>query len=113
MMSLGKITEPPGLTDDVDEPMGGLQVPISKGLGEFDPDIIDWMRRDPNYCLKIQKTFESLLTDPNTLTVTVDGLHESNRRKLVHKLCDRYNLKREVNPKKGEMYVTRAEYSVK
>ena len=46
-----------------DEFIEQLQPEIKPTLNSFDSDIIEWMKKDPKYCLKVQQMLDTFIAD--------------------------------------------------
>lgn len=49
---------------DLTNPASGLNPSDAKAqLNTYDSDIIEWMRRDPKYCLRVQQMMDNFIAD--------------------------------------------------
>lgn len=49
---------------DLTDPDRGQKIADAKALlNTYDSDIIEWMRRDPKYCLRVQQMMDNFIAD--------------------------------------------------
>ena len=94
--------------------IGGASRRPLPSLGSFDGDIIEWMKRNKKYCLEIQKQLDEFVSDYFAYTsslhrsqAVITEVYDNFKRKLIHKLCERYCIERTVEAKKGQVLLSK------
>lgn len=79
----------------------------------FDIDLINGIRSEKKFCLEVEKKLAAFVSDPAVTQFMMPGIVDKFKRKLIHRICDRYNIQRSfVDKNSGNILLVKIPESV-